>query len=178
MREWLPTAQVWRPHRCHNRQGTQFSSVTWTALCEKLAITHNMTTANHPQGNGMVEHSQRQLKNWLRARLAANDWPSHLPWVLLGLRADPRRLSMFLRQSLYLGLLWPCLESLWMLLSWWHRRSWRRCRCRVSRLLPRGRSPTLRLQPVQLLACNMQSLYMCAEVALGHPWRHYMQALT
>ena len=30
-----------------------------------------------------------KLKNSLRARLAANDWPDHLPWVLLGLHAAP-----------------------------------------------------------------------------------------
>ena len=32
----------------------------------------------------------RQLKDLLRARLAATDWPQHLPWVLLGLRAAPK----------------------------------------------------------------------------------------
>ena len=34
----------------------------------------------------MVERFHRQLKDALRARLAAADRPSHLPWVLLGLR--------------------------------------------------------------------------------------------
>jgi hypothetical protein len=38
----------------------------------------------------MVERSHRQLKDSLRARLAGPDWPSHLPWVLLGLHAAPK----------------------------------------------------------------------------------------
>jgi len=37
----------------------------------------------------MVERCHRQLKDALRARLAGPDWPLHLPWVLMGLRAAP-----------------------------------------------------------------------------------------
>ena len=35
----------------------------------------------------MVERSHRQLKDALRA---GADWPSHLPWVLLGLLTAPK----------------------------------------------------------------------------------------
>ncbi len=49
-----------------------------------------MTTAYHPQANGMVERAHRQLKDALRARLAGSSWPEHLPWVLLGLRVAPK----------------------------------------------------------------------------------------
>jgi hypothetical protein len=52
-----------------------------------------MTTAYHPQANGLVERSHRQLKDSLRARGAGADWPAHLPWVLLGLRAAPKEVS-------------------------------------------------------------------------------------
>ena len=38
----------------------------------------------------MVERSHRQVKDALRARLAGNEWPLHLPWVLLGLRSAPK----------------------------------------------------------------------------------------
>ena len=41
----------------------------------------------------MVEHSHRQLKKVLRARLAASDWLDHLPWVLLGLQSAPKEES-------------------------------------------------------------------------------------
>jgi hypothetical protein len=49
-----------------------------------------MATAYHPQSNGMVELLHRCLKEALKARLAAANWPEHLPWVLLGIRAAPR----------------------------------------------------------------------------------------
>ena len=44
----------------------------------------------HPQANGLVERFHRQLKDALLSRLDNQDWPSHLPWVLLGLRAAPK----------------------------------------------------------------------------------------
>jgi hypothetical protein len=53
-------------------------------------VNHKMTTAFHPQSNGLVECFHRRLKDALRARAAAADWPDHVPWVLLGLRAAPR----------------------------------------------------------------------------------------
>ena len=71
-------------------RGVQFTSAVWAILCKRLGIQHFTTTANHPQSNGMVERFHRQLKDALRARLAAADWASHLPWVLLGLRSAPK----------------------------------------------------------------------------------------
>ena len=71
-------------------RGVQFTSAVWSILCQRLGIQHNLTTAYHPQANGMIERFHRQLKDAMRARLAARDWPSHLPWVLLGLRAAPK----------------------------------------------------------------------------------------
>jgi hypothetical protein len=68
-------------------RGTQFTSSLWTALCSLLAISHVKTTAYHPQSNGLVERFHRRLKEALQARLAGPDWLSHLPWVLLGIRA-------------------------------------------------------------------------------------------
>ena len=71
-------------------RGVLFTSAVWTILCQRLGIQHCTTTAYHPQSNGIVERFHRQLKDALRARLAAADWPSHLPWVLLGLRSAPK----------------------------------------------------------------------------------------
>ena len=38
----------------------------------------------------MVERFHWQLKDAFRARLAGREWPSRLPWILLGLRAAPK----------------------------------------------------------------------------------------
>ena len=66
-------------------RGAQLTSAVWQVLCKKLGIIHITTTAYHPQANGLVERFHCQLKDSMWARLAASDWPSHLPWVLLGL---------------------------------------------------------------------------------------------
>ena len=71
-------------------RGVQFTSDIWAVLCKRLGINHITATAYHPQANGLVERFHRQLKDSLQARLAATDWLSHLPWVLLGLRVAPK----------------------------------------------------------------------------------------
>jgi hypothetical protein len=55
-----------------------------------LGIKKKLTTAYHPQANGLVERLHRRLKEALRSREAGVQWEDHLPWVLLGLRAAPR----------------------------------------------------------------------------------------
>ena len=72
-------------------RGVQFTSAFWAVLCQQLGVLqHVTTTAYHPQSNSIVERFHRQLKDSLRARLASVDWPSHLPWVLLGLPSAPK----------------------------------------------------------------------------------------
>jgi hypothetical protein len=53
-------------------------------------MQHVTTTAYHPQSNGMVERLHRQVKASLRARSEGQDWLEHLPWAMLGLRAQPK----------------------------------------------------------------------------------------
>jgi cleavage and polyadenylation specificity factor subunit 1 len=78
------------PGRITTDRGRQFISSFWGHVCGQLGAHHSTTTAFHPQSNGMVERCHRQLKDALKARLAAAAWPSHLPWVLLGLRTAPK----------------------------------------------------------------------------------------
>jgi cleavage and polyadenylation specificity factor subunit 1 len=84
-------------------RGPQFTSAVWSALCAKLGMSRSLTTAFHPQSNGMVERAHRQLKDALRARAAGHDWPLHLPWVLLGLRTAPKEDSNISSAELCLG---------------------------------------------------------------------------
>jgi hypothetical protein len=64
-------------------RGMQFYLQIWN-VCEKLSFTHHTTAAYHPASNWMVVRVHRQVK------ASENDWPGHLPWVLLGLRAAPK----------------------------------------------------------------------------------------
>jgi hypothetical protein len=55
-----------------------------------LHISHKQTTAYHPKSNGVVKRLHWCIKDMLRARAAAATWSEELPFVLLGLRAQPR----------------------------------------------------------------------------------------
>ena len=83
---WVAAHRV--PAVLTSDRGLQFTSAVWGALCDKLGIAHSQTTAYHPQSNGLVERFHRRLKEALRARAASSGWHLHLPWVLLGLRAN------------------------------------------------------------------------------------------
>jgi transposase InsO family protein len=71
-------------------RGVQFCSSLWAALMSRLGIKHVMTSAYHPQSNGILERFHHRLKDAIRARAVTADWLKHLPWILLGLRAVPR----------------------------------------------------------------------------------------
>jgi transposase InsO family protein len=71
-------------------RGTQFTSGMWSNALRRHGIQHVLTSAYHPQLNGLEERFHRRLKEALKACLAGAQWPAHLPWVLLGLRAAPR----------------------------------------------------------------------------------------
>jgi transposase InsO family protein len=78
------------PETITSDRGTQFTSNIWSQLCEMLHISHRQTTAYHPEANGAVERLHRHSKDALRARTATATWSEELPFVLLGLRAQPR----------------------------------------------------------------------------------------
>jgi hypothetical protein len=78
------------PDTITSDRGPQFASQLWSQVCQLLNIKHNMTTAYHPESNGMVERMHRRLKDALRARANTDSWLADLPWVLLGIRSTPR----------------------------------------------------------------------------------------
>jgi len=71
-------------------RGPQFVSDLWSALSSLLGTSLHPTTAYHPQANGLVERMHRTLKGSLKARLTSPHWIEELPWVMLGLRTNPR----------------------------------------------------------------------------------------
>ena len=82
--------------------GSQFTSSIWSGVCAVLGISASTTTSFHPQSNGIIEPFHRSFKSSLRARLAGSDWFSHLPLVLLGLRATPKDdTSLFVSEAVY-----------------------------------------------------------------------------
>ena len=71
-------------------RGPQFTSQLWQAVAQLLGTRIHLTTAYHPQANGLVERFHRHLKSALRARLTGPNWTRELPWVLLGIRTAPK----------------------------------------------------------------------------------------
>jgi hypothetical protein len=55
-----------------------------------LNKTHHQTTAYHPESNGAVKRLHHRRRDALHARTAGATVAEEIPWVLLGLRAQPR----------------------------------------------------------------------------------------
>jgi len=71
-------------------RGAQFTSQLWSSLGELYGAKLHLTTAYHPQANGLVERFHRHLKSALRAKLSGPNWVDELPWILLGVRTAPK----------------------------------------------------------------------------------------
>jgi hypothetical protein len=85
---WITRFRV--PETITSDLGPQFTSIVWSQLCEMLHIRHRQTTAYHPKSNGAVKRLHRPLNDALCAHNAAATWAEEIPWVLFGLRAQPR----------------------------------------------------------------------------------------
>jgi transposase InsO family protein len=63
-------------------------------VCTRLFIAHNVTSAYHPQGNGLTERSVQTVKRLLTACLlgqeVGTDWETVLPAVQLAINSTPQ----------------------------------------------------------------------------------------
>lgn len=80
---WI--ARFGLPFTITTDQGRQFESNLFKRLLELGAIDRNRSSSYHPQSNGMVERSHRQLKAAIMCHEVT--WHRSLPLVLLGMRS-------------------------------------------------------------------------------------------
>jgi hypothetical protein len=64
-------------------RGTQWNNEFFKALCDTLGIKLKMSTAYHPQTNGLVERMNEVIATALRHYVASDqrDWPLYLPFI-------------------------------------------------------------------------------------------------
>jgi hypothetical protein len=60
----------------------------------KARIDHRVTSANHPQANGLSERTVKTLKACIARYVAETkqqmEWDMFLPWIVLGYRVTPQ----------------------------------------------------------------------------------------
>ncbi|CAJ0916111.1 unnamed protein product [Ranitomeya imitator] len=70
------------PDKIVSDRGPQFASRFWRELCRLLSIELNLSSAYHPETNGLVERANQTLVTYLHFVSARqDDWASLLPWA-------------------------------------------------------------------------------------------------
>jgi hypothetical protein len=71
------------PRHIISDRGRQWNSDFFRELCDRVGIRLNLSTAYHPQTNGLVERTNEVVETALRHFVAADhrDWDEHLPFV-------------------------------------------------------------------------------------------------
>ena len=74
------------PEYIHSDQGANFESGLVKETCRALGIRKTHTSAYHPQGNSLVERSNRTILQMLRCYVEGWEWEKYLPLVLYAYR--------------------------------------------------------------------------------------------
>ena len=70
------------PENFHSDLGKEFTNELLKNLCNRLNVVQSFTTPGHPQGNGKVERTNKQLIQFLRKFLdSGRDWLQLLPYA-------------------------------------------------------------------------------------------------
>ena len=78
------------PAKIVSDRGTQWNNDFFKALCAEAGIKLRLSTAYHPQTNGLVERTNAVIEATLRHYVAADqsDWDLQLPWVEFALNSS------------------------------------------------------------------------------------------
>ena len=82
-------SRIGTPEFQHSDQGRNFESHLLKETCHSLGIKKTHTTSYHPQGNAIVERSNRTILQMLRCYVDGNgDWEKYLYLVLFAYRTS------------------------------------------------------------------------------------------
>ena len=73
------------PRTLISDNGGEFVGALFQDFCNDFGIQHRLTTAYHPQSNGLVERLHRTLKQALRSLSDTDTWATHLPLIMLSI---------------------------------------------------------------------------------------------
>ena len=102
--EWI--CRYGAPVIIHSDRGSAFENHLLNAICNLLQIKKTRTTPYHPEGNGLVERTNRTLKQKLLAMIEhfnSNKWDDYLPRCLLAYRASIHDSTGYAPSCLQLG---------------------------------------------------------------------------
>lgn len=76
------------PKIIQSDRGSNFMSRNFSKVMQQLKVTHNISSAYHPQSQGVLERFHQTLKSLLRSYCVELDcdWEEGLPWMLLAIR--------------------------------------------------------------------------------------------
>ncbi len=81
------------PLRIVSDRGSQWNSEFFRELCDRCDIRLHLSTAYHPQSNGLVERTNEVVETALRHFVAPDhrDWDKHVPFVEFALNANYKK---------------------------------------------------------------------------------------
>ncbi|CAJ0949330.1 unnamed protein product [Ranitomeya imitator] len=90
-------SRVGFPREMFTDQGAQFMSRLMEALCKRMQVKHLVSSAYHPQTNGLCERFNGTLKQMLRmlVETQGRDWERYLPHLLFAYREVPQASTGF-----------------------------------------------------------------------------------
>ena len=85
------------PANLHSDKGSNFMSNFFKNMCKELGINRTSTTANHPQGNAMIERTNRKIEESLAKNVGEihNTWSDYLQLVMMAYRSSIHSLTKY-----------------------------------------------------------------------------------
>ena len=93
------------PKAVQTDQGSNFMSRTFSQVLKQLKVEHCISSAYHPESQGVLERFHQTLKSMLRSYCTelSHDWEEGLPWLLLAIREVSQSSTGFSPNELVFG---------------------------------------------------------------------------